>query len=173
MTVKPVRILGIDPGTANLGYAILDFHTQKQNSKLKACGIISTNKNDSEAMRLCEIRKDLEKIIIEFKPEILAIEKLFFFKNIKTAIAVAQARGVILELAANKNLLISEFTPLEMKKIITGDGTATKTQVSTIIHQYLNLNTKISPDDAVDAIGLAICFTRNYAIIGVNERSLV
>ncbi len=155
-----LRILGIDPGTARLGFAILD-HDDSNNITLINCGVITTLKTDSEAYRLSEIRLDLEALIDKYKPEVISIEKLFFFKNPKTIIPVAQARGVILQLAQAKGLKIYEYTPLEMKKIITGDGMAKKSQVSLIVHKSLGLEKEIKPDDAVDAVGLALSFVRS------------
>jgi crossover junction endodeoxyribonuclease RuvC len=155
-----MRILGIDPGTARLGFALLDYDKSCDIS-LVDCGVIETSKVDSDALRLTEIRDDLEEIIDRYKPEFVAIEQLFFFKNLKTVIPVAQARGVILEICQRKKLRIFEYTPLEMKKIITGNGMASKDLVSDLIHKFLNLNTKIKPDDAVDAVGLALSFVRS------------
>lgn len=155
-----LRILGIDPGTARLGFALLDY--DKTNKiDLIDCGVIETSKNDSDALRLTEIRLDLEEIIDKYQPKVVAIEELFFFKNLKTVIPVAQARGVILELCKSKKLEIFEYTPLEMKKIITGNGLASKAFVSDLVHSSLGIETKIKPDDAVDAVGLALSFIRN------------
>lgn len=155
-----IRILGIDPGTARLGFAILDY--DKTNKiDLIDCGVIETSKDDSDAFRLTEIRSDLKSLIDDYKPEFVAIEELFFFKNLKTVIPVAQARGVILEICQSKKLQIFEYTPLEMKKIITGNGMASKDLVSEIVHNSLGLTEKIKPDDAVDAVGLALTFVRN------------
>jgi crossover junction endodeoxyribonuclease RuvC len=159
-----MRVIGIDPGTARLGFAILDFDKKNSAPVIIDCGIISTTKELSEAERLCEIRKDLQEILNIYKPEYAAIEKLFFFKNLKTIIPVAQARGVCMELLANQNLCINEYTPLEMKKIITGNGMAKKDFVSKVIHEFLELKQAIKPDDAVDAIGLALCFIRTKAM---------
>ena len=158
-----IRILGIDPGTARLGYAIVDFD-KANNIELVDCGVIETCKSKSDAERLVEIREDLAVVLEKYKPELLSIEKLFFFKNQKTVIPVAQARGVVLEIAQSQALKIFEYTPLEMKKIITGDGMAKKDLVCDMVHTSLNLNTKIKPDDAVDAVGLALAFIRSDAL---------
>lgn len=160
MQTKTQRILGIDPGTARLGYAFVDYcglNTQL----IVDCGIIQTHKDRSDAERLQEIRSDLQNLIRRYAPQIIAVEKIFFFKNPKTIIPVAQARGVILELAASEGLKIFEYTPLEMKKVVTGDGVAKKDFVSKIIHQEFKLENEIKPDDAVDAVGIALCCIRN------------
>lgn len=160
MQTKAQRILGIDPGMARLGYAFVDYYGSNS-QKIIDCGIIETHKDRSDAERLQEIRNDLQNLIHSNLPDLIAIEKLFFFKNPKTIIPVAQARGVILELAATEALKIFEYTPLEMKKIVTGDGVASKDFVSKIIHQEFKLEHKINQDDAVDAVGIALCCIRS------------
>ena len=155
-----LRILGIDPGTARLGFAILDYDDSNK-IDLIDCGVIETAKTDSDASRLTEIRDDLQELIDQYQPKIAAVEKLFFFKNPKTVIPVAQARGVVMELCQREKMRIFEYTPLEMKKIITGHGMASKDLVSEIIHSALKIQTQIKPDDAVDAVGLALSFIRS------------
>ena len=155
------RILGIDPGTARLGYAVVDYTSHDKAITLVACGVIATSKKDSDAKRLSEIRFDLKSIIEQYQPEVMSIEELFFFKNIKTVIPVAQARGVVMELAATMNLEIFEYTPLQVKQNITGDGRADKNQVAKIIYQLLDIKIPITPDDAVDAVALAITYLRS------------
>ncbi len=154
-----MRILGIDPGTARLGYAILDCEPQ-QRPTLSTCGIIRTEKEETDSHRLAEIRNDLVTIIDKFKPEIVVVEKLFFFKNLKTIIPVAQARGVILEVAGSYHLPVYEFTPLQVKQIITGQGRAEKKLVAELIKHELNLKEGISSDDAADAVAIALCYQR-------------
>ncbi|MDD9897775.1 MAG: crossover junction endodeoxyribonuclease RuvC [Candidatus Melainabacteria bacterium] len=154
------RIMGIDPGTARLGYALVDFDPSSNKQALVDCGIIETQKDLSQALRLKEIRADLSILIEEYQPQVFAVEQLFFFKNPKTIVPVAQARGVILEVAATNGLEVFEYTPLEMKKIITGHGMAEKSLVSTMIHNEFKLTEQIKPDDAVDAIGMALSYIR-------------
>jgi len=156
-----MRILGIDPGTARLGYSILETaRPESKQYELVECGIIQTDKNKANAERLHEIRVDLKNLINNFQPEILAIEQLFFFKNLKTVIPVAEARGVVLELAYEHNLKIFEYTPLQVKQILTGHGRAEKSAVEHAVMLDLKLTEKIRPDDAVDAVAIAICFLR-------------
>ncbi len=153
-----MRVLGIDPGTARLGYAVLET---VPSLKLITCGIIKTSKDQSASLRLAEIRKDLLQIINLYKPELVSVEKLFFFKNLKTIVPVAEARGVILEVAGTLSLELQEFTPLQVKQIITGQGRAEKSLVADIICSELGLSAGISPDDASDAVAIALCSIRN------------
>lgn len=151
-----MKILGIDPGTARLGYALIT-----DSNELLHCGIIATEKEDSESVRLAEIRKDFLKIIEESKPDLISVEKLFFFKNLKTVIPVAQARGVILEVAASSGIPVFEYTPLQVKQIITGQGRAEKALIEKFIKKEFKLEVDIKPDDAVDAIAIALTYLRS------------
>lgn len=162
-------ILGIDPGTASTGYGVIKKIKEKDASKrLKKpkngigfeCveyNVIKTSPIHSAAVRLNQIHKELNKIIKFHQPTIIAVESLFFFKNLKTALPVSQARGVILMTAARKKLEIHEFTPLQMKMTIAGYGRAEKKDVQKIIKTLLNLKEIPKPDDAADALGIAIC----------------
>ncbi len=148
-------ILGIDPGTARLGYGVIE----KIGKKLYHLGhgVIETSRDDSDAERLKQIYNGLNKLIREHKPKILAVERLYFFKNQKTAITVAQAKGVILLTGAKKRLPIFEFTPLQVKMAITGYGRAEKLQIQKMVKVLLRLEEIPKPDDAADALGVAIC----------------
>jgi len=158
-----MRILGIDPGTARLGYAIVEIEASGK-ALLSSCGVIKTEKSKADSLRLAEIRLDLTTIIDKFKPNIVVVEKLFFFKNLKTIIPVAQARGVILEVAGSYHLPVHEFTPLQVKQIITGQGRAEKSLVAEIIKRDLNLEQGINSDDAADAVAIALCYYRSAAM---------
>ncbi len=153
-------ILGIDPGIARLGYAFLEFEN-KDSFKLLNCGIINTSKIHDLGHRLKEIRQDLHELITLYKPDIMAIELLYFAQNRRTAITVAHARGVIIEIASCFNLKILEFTPTQVKQIITGNGKAEKKDIQNEIMRFFNLNKRIEPDDACDAVAIAVCCTRN------------
>jgi crossover junction endodeoxyribonuclease RuvC len=155
-----MRILGIDPGTARLGYAVVDAEPG-QASLLNTCGVIKTDKGLADAVRLAEIRYDLATLIEKFKPEVMVVEKLFFFKNLKTIIPVAQARGVILELAGSYKIPVYEFTPLQVKQIITGQGRAEKQLVAELVKREFNMQETISSDDAADAVAIALCYQRS------------
>lgn len=149
-----MRILGIDPGTAIVGYSIVDYKENK--IKLIKYGCIFTDKHLSMEDRLFQIFNDLEKIIKEYQPELMAIEELFFFKNNKTIITVGQARGVIILVGRKNNLKIDSYTPLQIKMGITGYGRADKKQIQLMVQKILKLKEIPTPDDAADAIAVAI-----------------
>jgi crossover junction endodeoxyribonuclease RuvC len=159
LTIFSQRILGIDPGTATIGYGLLIHETNNDLSYL-ASGIIQTPKDMVAGKRLSMIRVDLIQLIEEFKPDILAVETIFFFKNAKTAMAVAQARGVILEAAASCCIPVAEYTPMQVKLQLTGTGKADKRLVQEMIAALFGLPAIIKPDDASDALALAVCHTR-------------
>jgi crossover junction endodeoxyribonuclease RuvC len=153
-------ILGIDPGTATTGYGLIQERKKKKKENPLKCvdyGSINTSPLLSEGMRLKKIEREINKLINKFHPNILATEKLFFFKNSKTLIPVSQAKGIILLAAAKKKVPIFEFTPLEVKMTITGYGRAQKKQVQKMIQVILGLKEIPKPDDAADALALAIC----------------
>ena len=150
-------ILGIDPGTATTGYGVIK--KTKRNLKCLTWGTIETNPSLSNGERLKNLQNQLNKLIKKYKPKLLTVEKIYFFKNIKTAIPVAQAKGTILLTAAKKKIPIFEFTPLQVKTAITGYGRADKKQVQKMIKRLLNLK-KLPKDDAADALGVAICGAR-------------
>lgn len=155
-----MRIIGIDPGMAIVGYSILDV-ADDGNFCLVSSGSIQTSSKDPEPKRLLEIYNDLKTIINKFNPETASIEKLFFFKNQKTVMPVSQARGVIILALEQAGLKICEFTPIEIKQSLTGYGRATKDEVAKLVKVCLN-NCKISKlDDTVDSIAIAICCARN------------
>jgi len=151
-------ILGIDPGTATVGFGVIDY--QKKNKKQIVCldyGIINTSPKQSTGERLVQINFDLAEIIKKYKPEIAAVESLFFFKNLKTVMPVSQARGVIIYTLSKKNVPFLEFTPLQAKTAVTGYGKATKNQVQKMVQNLLSLEELPKPDDAADALAIAIC----------------
>jgi crossover junction endodeoxyribonuclease RuvC len=156
-------ILGIDPGTATTGYGLIRFVKRKKQIKFLDCGCIITSPKLLPQERLRIIEKKLNKIIREYNPSVLVIEKLFFFKNSKTIISIAQTKGVIFLVAAKRKIPIYEFTPLEMKVTITGYGRAQKVQVQRMIKRILGLEELPKPDDAADALGLAICYTNLWS----------
>lgn len=155
ITCKNLRVLGLDPGTATTGWAIIE---EKSGKLLPvAFGHISTSKDLSESVRIVEINNGLEKILKKYKPEEAAIEKLFFFKNKKTVIQVGQSRGSLLLTLEKNKVKIAGYTPLQVKQALTGYGKAEKRQVQLMAKNILNLKAIPKPDDVADAIAVAIC----------------
>ena len=150
-----MRILGIDPGLATVGWAVID--SERGNLYPVAFGAITTPAHTSVESRLHIIKTDIETIVDKYSPKEMAIEELFFNTNITTGITVAEARGVILCTAFEKGLKISEYTPLQVKQAVVGYGKAEKHQVITMVQTFLNIKEKITPDDAADALAIAIC----------------
>lgn len=150
-----MRVLGFDPGTATTGYGVVEG----QGNRLRyiAHGAIDTPANTHFAARLEAIYNGAVQLLGEYRPDAVAIEKIYFKQNVTTGIAVAQARGVLALAAAQAGLPISEFTPAQAKTAITGYGKADKRQVQQMIKILLNLTDIPRPDDAADALGLAIC----------------
>jgi crossover junction endodeoxyribonuclease RuvC len=157
-------ILGIDPGSVVTGYAIINKQKGAEHPlKVIDFGCIVTDKFFTTGERLKKIYKEVTKLIGKHKPEVMSIETLFFFKNLKTVMPVSQTRGVILLAAAEKRLMVYEFTPLQMKMAIAGYGRAEKKQVQKMIEKTIDISgfdlakNNRKKDDAFDAIGMAIC----------------
>lgn len=147
-------ILGLDPGTATIGYGVIT--TARFEACYKECGVMSTAKTLSLSERLMEIGKDMQALLQDIKPDLCVVEELFFARNVTNAISVAHARGVILYQIAQAGIELLELTPLQMKQAVTGMGNASKQQVGTMIKTLLHLTTIPKPDDAADALGLAL-----------------
>ena len=151
-----MRILGIDPGTGILGFGVIDVDARGKASLVDA-GVIRTPVNEDDAVRLHTIYKEITEIIKTTKPETMAVEKLFFITNVKTAMTVAQARGVVLLCGMQNKLKIAEYTPLQIKQALTGYGRADKKQIQEMVRVILSLKEIPKPDDAADALATAIC----------------
>ena len=149
-----MRVVGFDPGVATVGFCVLDF--SGRDYKLVDVGCIKTPAGDELAYRLVSIRNDAEKILLQYRPDLVAIEDLFFVKNVKTGIMVAHARGVLLELTERLKIPNKSFTPLQVKQAVTGYGKATKNQVQKMVQSILKLPVPIRSDDAADAVAIAI-----------------
>jgi crossover junction endodeoxyribonuclease RuvC len=154
-----MRILGIDPGLAITGWAIVDFDIDGNPTPIDY-GAITTKKGLSVSMRLSEIYDDIYKLVERFKPEYAGVETLLFCNNAKTAISVGEARGVVLLVLEKSNIPLKEFTPLQVKSVVTGYGKADKKQVQENIKILCNLDSMPKPDDAADAIAVAIAVNR-------------
>jgi len=150
-----MKILGIDPGTATTGFSIIE--TIGPSIKLLDYGAIVTSKTTKSYDRLNQIAEDIEIIIKKWRPQKASIERLFFNKNIKTAISVAEARGVITQHLAKNKIEIYEFGPSEIKCTVCGNGKADKKAVQKMVQLLMNLKKIPKPDDAADAIAVAIC----------------
>lgn len=155
MADKKRRVLSIDTGSAIVGWAIVD----DLGNKLKQIdyGAVTTEKGVDMSLRLKKIYKDLDEIIKKYNPTEAAIESLFYFKNQKTVITVAQARGVIILAAANNNLPVFDYTPLQVKSAVTGYGRAEKKQVQFMVTKIFNLKEIPKPDDVADALAVGVC----------------
>lgn len=165
---QPVRVLGIDPGTAIVGWAVADGRPGGRPVAV-AYGCIRTSKDHDTADRLREIADDLAGIIAQYRPTEIAIEKLFYFRNQTTIIDVAQARGAILLSAAQHGLVIGEYTPLQVKQALSGYGRATKAQMQDLTARVFGLAAVPQPDDAADALAIAFCHLNSRILAGMSK----
>ena len=154
-----MKILGIDPGMAIVGYSILEF--DGKNIELLHSGSIQTKKGERESARLLEIFEDMNYIVEKYQPDVCAIEKLFFFRNTTTVMPVAHARGVIMTVLEKFGVPIYEYTPIQVKQTLTGYGRADKKEVEQMVRLNLCADCLPKLDDTVDAIAIAICHTRS------------
>lgn len=150
-----MRILGIDPGTGIVGFGVINV--DRGNTTFVEAGVIRTPAHQEDSERLLTIYQDLEGVVSQYQPNIMAVEKLFFIRNITTAMSVSQARGVILLLGKQKKLQLYEYTPLQIKQAVTGYGKADKKQIQEMVKVILKLPQIPRPDDAADALATAIC----------------
>lgn len=149
-----MRIIGIDPGTGILGFGVIEV--AKGQAHLVDAGVIRTPAKEDDAVRLQTIFDELTDIIVQSKPTVMSVEKLFFAQNVTTAITVAQARGVVLLCGRQAGLEIYEYTPLQIKQALTGYGRAEKKQIQEMVRVILKLKTVPTPDDCADALAAAI-----------------
>lgn len=149
-----LKILGIDPGTGIVGFGFIE--ADSKNLKLVDAGVIRTPANQAAELRLLTIYDEVSQLIKEYKPEWLSIEKLFFARNVTTAMTVSQSRGVVLLAAVQAGVMVAEYTPLQIKMAITGYGRADKKQIQEMVKVLLALEQIPKPDDAADALAAAI-----------------
>ena len=154
-----MKILGIDPGMAIVGYGLVEYENDK--IELLTSGSIQTNKDSTDSERLLEIFNALSSVVETYKPDCASVENLFFFKNQKTVIPVAEARGVILTVLQKYEIPTFSYTPMEVKQVLTGYGRAEKKEVEQMVKISLDTDTLPKLDDTVDAIAIAICHSRN------------
>lgn len=149
-----MRILGIDPGTGILGFGVIEAARGK--AQLVDAGVIRTPVKEDDAVRLLTIYEELTDIIVAIKPTVMSVEKLFFARNVTTAMTVAQARGIVLLCGQQAGLEIYEYTPMQIKMAVTGYGKADKKQMQEMVRVILGLETVPKPDDCADAIAAAL-----------------
>ena len=154
-----MKILGIDPGMAIVGYGMIEV--DNENIELLTSGSIQTDKKLDDSKRLLEIYNDLSQIVEKYKPDCASVEQLFFFKNQKTIIPVAEARGVILTVLEKYKIPTYSYTPMEVKQVLTGYGRAEKKEVEQMVRLTLGSQELPKLDDTVDAIAIAICHSRS------------
>lgn len=157
-----MKILGIDPGTGRLGFGVIDVSARKP--VLVDGGVITTKPHTPEPERLVTIFDELSEIIAMHEPDAIAVEKLFFAQNVTTAINVAQARGVIMLCAQQKQIAIAEYTPLQIKMALTGYGRASKQQIQEMVKVLLGLDQVPKPDDAADALAIALVHSHSARV---------
>ena len=155
--------MGIDPGTGILGFGVIDVDKSSK-MKLVDAGVIRTPVHEDDSVRLLTIFNELKSIIAEFKPEVMSVEKLFFARNVTTAMTVSQARGVVLLLGMQHELELHEYTPMQIKQAVTGYGRADKKQIQEMVRVLLQLKEIPKPDDAADALAAAICCSMTLRI---------
>lgn len=166
-----MRILGIDPGIATIGFGIVD--SDKSGQRLVNCGVITTPADAALASRLEQIYDDLGQLLESFRPDAVSVEELFFNTNITTGISVAHGRGVILLACQKAGARIYEYTPLQVKQAVVGYGRAEKQQVMEMVKRICRLSAPPRPDDAADAVALALCHARSTTSLlykGENEK---
>lgn len=158
-----MKIMGIDPGMALIGYGVIEI--EERQAYLITSGSIRTDKDKSVPARLAEIMSDIEELLKLHRPDVVSIEDLFFFKNQKTIIPVAQSRGVILAQVERANLPIYEYTPMQVKQVLTGYGRASKKEVENMVQLAITNKELPKLDDTVDAIAIAICHARSLNLL--------
>ena len=158
------RVLGVDPGTAVTGYGILE-QADGEPGKLVECGVIRTNPREPLWIRLHHLHDEVAQLIARHKPDTMAVESVFYAKNVRTTISLGHARGAILVAAASAGLDVAEFPPATVKKTIVGRGAAAKSQVAFMVKHLLHLSAPPEPDDAADGVALALTHLMTKRII--------
>ena len=166
-----MRIMGIDPGLANIGYGVIEHSGQQ--SKMLVNGAIKTEAGTPLAQRLKQIHDELLAVIEEWKPEVVCVEELFFCTNVKTAISVAQGRGVCILSSATANIPLAEYSPLEIKLAVVGYGKASKAQVLKMVKAILGLQEIPATDHAADALAVALCHAHSQKFTSLVNKALL
>jgi len=163
-----VRILGLDPGTARMGWGIIEG---EEEPSLVAYGVLSTPAGRPLAERLHTLFQALRELVARYRPQAAALEELFFARNARTALAVGQARGSALVALAESGLPVYEYTPLQVKMAVTGYGQAEKAQVQEMVRALLGLERVPRPDDAADALAVALCHFHSARMQAILEQA--
>ena len=164
MRLRTLRILGIDPGSLRLGYGVIECHGPGASKMTYVeCGVISGSARDSRPERLAEIGRGLRELLTEVRPDAVAMEEVFYGTNVQSTIALGEARGVVIFVAAEHGLTVAGYPPATVKQTVVGHGRATKDQVSFLIRGLLALRRTPEPD-AADALAIAICHARRWNI---------
>lgn len=149
-------VLGIDPGLSRCGYAVVE-PAPGGRGKAVAMGVLRTSPDDEIPIRLAQLHTDFIELLDEFAPVVVSVERIFFQNNVKTAVGVAQASGLALALAATRSITVAQYSPNQVKSVVTGDGQAQKVQVQEMVQVLLGLAEVPKPADAADAAALALC----------------
>ncbi|MEO5903659.1 MAG: crossover junction endodeoxyribonuclease RuvC [Gemmatimonadaceae bacterium] len=165
-------VLGIDPGTAVTGYGVV-FGERMQAPRLIECGIIRTRPRDSLASRLQEIHAGIVELIQRHRPDVMAVEDVFYARNVRTTIVLGHARGVVLLAGANESLVIAEYPPAEIKKAVVGTGAATKEQVQFMVTRLLRLKTPPHPADASDGVAAALAHVLRIDLPSIDSENVL
>ncbi|MBF7083515.1 crossover junction endodeoxyribonuclease RuvC [Desulfallas sp. Bu1-1] len=159
-----MRILGVDPGIAITGYGIVEFNGNKFYPVTYGCFRSAADK--PLYLRLYQLFNELDGLIVKYQPQCLAVEELFFNRNVRTAMVVGQARGIVLLAAARAGIEVYEYTPLQVKQAVAGHGRAEKKQIQYMVRVILNLAEIPRPDDVADALAVAVCHGNNCSGLG-------
>ncbi len=157
-------ILGIDPGSTTIGYGAISYYSINKIAEVLGYGYIDLKNHKNQETKLLQLHKDLQEVFEKYNPDAMAIENVYFFKNSKTFTSVSQSKGVILLTAAQANINICEYTPLQVKQTISGYGKAQKSLIEKLVKSLLNINSNIKPDDASDALAIAICHLNHLTL---------
>lgn len=155
-----VFVLGVDPGLSRCGYAVVAPGRRRRgvaSAQARALGVIRTSPDHETPQRLAELKHELTALIDDYRPAVIAVERIFFQNNIRTAVGVAQASGLALVLGAERGIIVAQYSPSEVKSVVAGDGRADKSQVQTMVQTLLGLERPPRPADAADAAALALC----------------
>jgi len=161
-------VLGIDPGLTRTGYGIIEAGSGRETAV--AAGVIRTAPESSVAVRLVELRRDMESLLDEHSIDVAAIEQVFVNRNRTTAMSVARASGVIIEAIARRGIAVSEYSPSQMKLAVTGSGSADKDQVAAVISMRLKTGSLAGPADVADALGIALCHAQHTTLPNLAAR---